>query len=61
MIKYNGKATLGTRTRCKIEMMNNVVDEERLRISRKSITSLEESDKSLLTSAWALPKFSALC
>ena len=40
-----GKATLSTHARCKIEIVNDVVDEKRLRMSRKSLTRLEESDK----------------
>ena len=35
MIKYDGKATWGTHACCKIEMVNNMVDEERLRMCRK--------------------------
>ena len=47
MIKYDGKATLGTHACCKIEMVNNEFDEKRLRMSRKSVTRLEENDKRL--------------
>ena len=61
MIKYDGQATLSisydTHAHCNIEMANNVrgeVDEERLRISRKSTTNLEESDKRFANIAWAL-------